>query len=140
MPSASWCFFCLYFTLQKINTKRSPNATKLFGDFFYLEDTQGAKGAQGRKLVGPTRHQGAPGAPDSPCWGVEPMGTFSTDFRLYKYSKIPETLGESMKHFFYRRKFHNHEIQSRGLFLHSAGGVNNHGEVLHDPCCPSDDV
>ena len=27
--------FCLFFTSQKINTKRSPNATKLFGEFFW---------------------------------------------------------------------------------------------------------
>ena len=27
-------FFCLYFTLQNINTKQSPNAVKLFKDFF----------------------------------------------------------------------------------------------------------
>ena len=26
--------FCLFFVLQNINIKRSPNAMKLFGDFF----------------------------------------------------------------------------------------------------------
>ena len=42
--------------------------------------------------------------------------------RLYKYSKIPKTLGESRKYSF-RRKFQNHEVQSRGLFRYSAGGA-----------------
>ena len=26
--------FCIFFVFQEISTKRSPNATKLFGDFF----------------------------------------------------------------------------------------------------------
>jgi hypothetical protein len=112
----------------------------LLKNFFYPEDTQGAKEAHGRRPVGPTRHQGAPGSLGVLWWIVEPTGSFSTDIHLYKYSKIPKTLGESRKYSFRRRKFQNHEIQSRGLFRHSAGGGNDHGGVLHHPCCPSDDA
>ena len=33
--------FCLFFVLRNINMKRSPNATKLFGDFFLdIRDTR----------------------------------------------------------------------------------------------------
>ena len=49
--------------------------------------------------VGPTRHQGMPEAPGTPWWVVEPMGSFSTNIRLCKYSKIPKTIGESTKYF-----------------------------------------
>ena len=69
-------------------------------------------------------------------WG--PLDT--TYLHLYKYSKIPKTLGESRKYSFRRCKFRNHEIQPRGLFCHSSGGGNDHRGVLHHPCCLSDDA
>ena len=49
--------FCMFFTLQEINTKWSPNATILYGDFFGPEDTQWAKAAPGGAPRGaqPTR-------------------------------------------------------------------------------------
>ena len=133
-------FFCLFSTLQNINTKRSPNATKLFEDFFWQEETSEASSGHEKMLVGPTRHQGTPGAFGASWWVVGPMGIASNYLQLYKYSKIPKTLGESTKHFSSHRKFQNHEIQSGGLFRHSAGGGNDHGGVLHHPCCPSDDA
>ena len=71
--------------------------------------------------VGHTRHQSMPGASSALWRVVGPMGTVLTYLELYKYSKIAETLGESKKYFFYRCKFQNHEIQSRGLFQYSAG-------------------
>ena len=108
--------------------------------FFWTEDTQRAKEVHGRRPVGSTRHQGAPGALGMPWWVVESTGTFSADFHLYKNSKISKPLGESRKYSFRRCKFQNHQIQSAGLFTHSTGGVSNHGGVLHHPCCPSDDA
>ena len=44
-----------------------------------------------------------------------------------------------MKHNSSHCKFQNHEIQSRGLLQHFAGGVNDHGVVLHHHPCPFDD-
>ena len=35
--------FCMFLTSQEINTKRSPNAAKLLGDFSGPEDTCWAK-------------------------------------------------------------------------------------------------
>ena len=49
---------------------------------------------------------------------------------LYKYPNIPETLGESKKINSSRRKFQNHQIQSR----------HHHGEVHHLHWCLSDDA
>ena len=109
-------------------------------NFFWTKDTQGAKEVHGRRPVGPTRHQGALEGPGAPWWVVGPTGGFSTNYQLYKYSRIPQTLGESRDQSFHSRKFQNHEIQSRGLFQHSAGGGNVHRGVLHLPCCPSDDA
>ena len=39
--------FCMFFTSQEINTKRSPNAAKLFVDFFGPQDIQWAGEAPG---------------------------------------------------------------------------------------------
>ena len=73
MPNASWCF-CLFFTSQKINTKRSPNTAKFFGDFsrqtrhtMGQESTRGVlRGEQGpprweqptKARLGPQAHPG----------------------------------------------------------------------------------
>ena len=140
VPSASCCF-CLFFTSQNIPTKRSPNTTKLFGDFSGPEDNLGAKEAPEGRSVGPTRHQGTPGGPGAPWWVVGPQGyVSSTASRLYKYPNIPETLEESTKHNSSHCKFQNHEIQSRALFRHSTGGEHDHGGVHHPHWCSSDDA
>ena len=81
--------------------------------FFCPEDTQGAKG------------------PHGPWWVGDPTGSFLACLHLYKYSKIPKTLGESMKHVSSRCKFQNHEIQSRALFRHLARGEHDRGGVHH---------
>ena len=54
--------FCMFFTSQEINTKRSPNAAKKFVDFFGPEDIQWARNAPEGSSEGSTTHQGAPGA------------------------------------------------------------------------------
>ena len=68
--------FCLFFTSQKINIKRSPNAVKLFVDFFGPEDIQWDGEAPGGAPRGaqPTRaHLGArPGGLGPPRWPPAP--------------------------------------------------------------------
>ena len=63
--------FCLFLVLQNISTKRSPNATKLFGDFFGPEDNLGAKEAPGGGPWGPqdTRVRRRPLARPNGLWG-----------------------------------------------------------------------
>ena len=54
--------FCLFFTSQEINIKRSPNTTKLFGDFFMDQKTS----------IGPEQHLGVPRGGHNPpgrAWG-----------------------------------------------------------------------
>ena len=122
--------FCMFFTSQKINTKRSPNATKLYRDFLWNK----------WKILGPgytwggpeegTTHQGAPGGPNAP-WSVVPTwGAPRTASLLYKYPNIPETLGESTEINSSRHKFQNHQIQSR----------HHHRGVHHVHWCLSDDA
>ena len=55
--------FLLVFTSQKINTKRSPNAAKLFEDFFGPEDIQWAKEVPEGSSEESTTHKGALGGP-----------------------------------------------------------------------------
>jgi hypothetical protein len=58
--------FCLIFTSQNIDIKRSPNVEKIFGDFFCPEHNLGAKEVQEWRPVGP-------------------MGVLSIASQLYKY-------------------------------------------------------
>ena len=67
MPVA---IFCMFFTSQEINTKRNPNAAKLFVDFFGPEEIQSAGEAPGGALRGaqPTRaHLEAQARPGGLC-------------------------------------------------------------------------
>ena len=121
---------CMFFVSQEINIKRSPNAMKLFVDFFGPEDIQWAREASGGCPEGGTTHLGAPGGPGAPWWVVPTSGAPWTASLLYKYPNIPETLGESTKYSSSRRRVQNHQIQSR----HQLGGVH------HVHWCLSDDA
>ena len=120
----------MFFTSHEINTKRSPNATKLYGDFFGPEDIQWAKEVPEGSLEGGTTHEGVPGGPGAPWWVVPTSGASQTASLLYKYPNIPETLGESTKINSSRRTVQNHQIQSRH---HHEGGHHFHW-------CLSDDA
>ena len=61
---------------------------------------------------------------------VPTPGAPRTASLLYKYPNIPEKLGESTKINSSRRKFQNHQIQSR----------HHHGGVHHPHWCLSDDA
>ena len=77
-----------------------------------------------------TTHQGAPGGPGAPWWVMPTSGAPWTASLLYKYPNIPETLGGSTEINSSRRKFQNHQIQSR----------HHHGGVHHPHWCLSDDA
>jgi hypothetical protein len=102
--------FCPVFVSQKINIKRSPNAAKLFRDFFGPEDIQLAKEVPEGSPEGSTRHLGVPGGPGAPRWVVPTSVASRTASLLYKYPNIPETLGESTKINSSRRKFQKPQI------------------------------
>ena len=98
--------------------------------FYGPEDTRWAREAPGGAPRGaqPTRaHLGPPGAPR---WVVPTSAASCTASLLYKYPNIPETLGESMKINSSRRKFQNHQIQSK----------HHHGGVHHPHWCLSEDA
>ena len=124
----------LFFACFLVHRISIPNGVQMPQNFleifFWTKDTQGAKEVHERRPMGPTRHQGVPEAPGVPWWVVGPTRGFSTTSQLYKYSDIPETLGESPKHNSSCRKFQNHEIQSRALFRHLAGGEHDHGGFI----------
>jgi hypothetical protein len=122
--------FCLVFYLQKIHIKRSPNAAKLFGEFFGPEDIQRTEEVPERGPEVGSTHHGVPEAHGAPWWVMPSSETSCTASLLYKYPNIPETLGESTKINSSRRKFQNHQIQSR----HHQRGVH------HVHWCLSDDA
>jgi len=62
----------MFFTSQEINTKQSPNAAKLFVDFFGPEDIQWAKEVPKRE----------------PWWVVPTSVASRTASLLYKYPNI----------------------------------------------------
>ena len=86
-------FFACFFTSQKINTKRSPNAAKFFGEFFWAR----------RRWMCQRSTKGVP--PGAPWWVVPTSMASHATSLLYKYPNIPETLGEVMKNNSSRRKF-----------------------------------
>ena len=88
---------------------------KLFGDFFWSEDTQWAKEVPERWAVEATTHQGALGPPRRALMGCALHVPPSTTFDAYKYPNIQKTLGESMKNTSNHRKFQNLEIQSNTI-------------------------
>jgi hypothetical protein len=89
--------FCLVFVSQKINIKRSPNAAKLFGDFFGPEDIQWAKEVPERSPEGSTRHLGVPGGPGVPKWVVPTSVASRTASLLYKSPIFQKPYGSRRK-------------------------------------------
>ena len=80
-----------------------------FTELFYgLVDTQWAKEAPKGLLEGSSTRQGALGDPGMPRWVVPTSVASRTTYLLYKYHKITETLGDSMKINSSRRKFQKH--------------------------------
>ena len=105
--------FSMFFTSQKINIKRSPNAMKLYREFLWAKrNTLGPGCTWGSPEEG-TTHQAAPGGPGAPWWVVPTSGAPRTASLLYKYPKNTRTLGESTKYSSSRRRVQNHQIQSR---------------------------
>ena len=122
--------FSMFFTSQKINIRRSPNATKLHGEFLWARRNTTGPGCAWGCPEGGTTHQGAPGGPCVPWWAVPTSGAPRTASLLYKYPNILETLGESTKINSSCRRVQNHQIQSR----------HHHGGVHHFHWCLSDDA
>ena len=77
----------------------------------FFENFSGPEGTTWAKEVpegcpeGGTTHMGMPGGAGAPWWVVPTLVASRTASLLYKYSNIPETLGESMKTNSSQRKF-----------------------------------
>ena len=102
--------------------------------FLGLEDTQETWSARQKSHEAATRVEGAP--PDL----VGPSVTPDLDLPPI-YSQISQKLpGEPRNHFSTAATFCTHEIASRGLFRHPAGGGFDHGGLLHQHHCLSDEA
>jgi hypothetical protein len=70
--------FCLFLVFREISTKQSPNATKLFDDFFRTRETLEASGGDQMITEETGRQQGAPEGVGAPCYLVGPTGLHLT--------------------------------------------------------------
>ena len=106
MPSASCCFLPVL-VFQNISTKRSQNATKLFGDFFTGHKRPWKLRERARRWSsgpqGTRARLGGRGA-GAPWWLVGPCYLRLTYFQLHKFSKIGKPTKSHPKHFLRRRK------------------------------------
>ena len=120
-----------YFLLRKKSIPNRVQTQQNFLENFSMpEDAWWAKEVPEGCPKGSTTHLGAPGGPSASWWVVPTSVASRTASLLYKYPNIPKTLGQLTKHNSSRRKFQNHEIQSR----------HHHGGVHHPHWCLSDDA
>ena len=107
--------------------------------FLGPEDIQRAWSARRQRHEAATRSEGTPrGVAPPPLWAPRD----STDLFLPpKYSQISQNLpGDPQNHFSTAATFYTREIPSRGLFLRPAGGGFDHGGLLHQHHCLSDEA
>ena len=129
MPNASCCFLQVFLHRRK----SIPNGVQTQWNFLWIFLDQ-------KTSSGPEKHLGVLRGEHNPpgrAWGarharwvVPTSGAPWTASLLYKYPNVPKTLGESTKINSNRRKFQNHQIQSR----------HHHRGVHHPHWCLSDDA
>ena len=91
--------FCMFFTSQEINIKRSPNATKLYRDFFWTRRNPMGQSCTWGCPEGGTTHQ-----PGAPRWVVPTSVASRTPSSPYKFTNIPKPFGVALDQKFHRRK------------------------------------
>ena len=108
--------FLLVFGFAEYQYERSPNATKLFGDFFGPEDIHWARAAPG----------GCPEGPGVPRWVVPTSVASRTPSLHYKFPNSPKPIGVTLDQKFRRRN----ALYPRGTnldpFRHPARGGDHH--------------
>ena len=106
--------FFACFLLCRISVPNGVQTQRNFSKNFYgPEETTWAKEVLEGRPEGGTTHQGASRGPGAPRSVVPTSVASHTASSPYKYPNILETLGKTSKHNSSRRKFQNHEIQSR---------------------------
>ena len=134
-------FFPCFRVSQKRNTKRSSNGMNLPWWFFLDQRTPRRLGVQvtraTRRPQGWRARRGGRACPPT-LWGPR----WPPDLDLPPiYTHIPRKLPwEPQNHFSTVATFSTHEIPSRDLFRHLAGGGFDHGGLLHQHHCPSDEA
>ena len=123
--------FCMFFTSREINIKRSPNATKLYGEFLWSRRNTAGPGCTWWESRGGDNPPGRTRRPSRALVGCAHLGCPPTASLLYKYPKNPRTLEASTKYSSSRRRVQNHQIQSR----HHHGGVHHFHFCLSDDAC-----
>ena len=123
-------FFACFLLRKKLIPNRVQTQRNFLENFSGPEDTWWVEEVPKGCLEGGTTHLGASRGPGAPWWVVPTSVASRTASSPYKYPNVPKTLRVSTKQNSSRRKFQNHEIQSR----------HHHGGVHHPHWCLSDDA
>ena len=134
-PAQIFVVFAYFSVSQKRNIKRNPNGMKPSGEWF-LEQTQSRR--LGVDVTKQSRKPWGKEARPPPSWA--PRG--STNLLLSPiYTHIPRKhQGAPRNPISTAATFCTREIPSWGLFWRSVGGGIDHGGLLHQHHCLSDDV
>ena len=126
-----------YFEEKKYQTETNRNET--FGSAIFGKDViwETWSSSQGW-LEEATRVEGAPPIGRAPCL-MGPSGVHRRTSSSYISLRTPKTSREQTKHNFHRRNLLIREIPSWSLHQHSARGGIDHGGLLHQHPCPSDE-
>ena len=137
--------FCLFLVFQKIHIKWSPNAAKLFDDFFWKETDPGSFGGAAEEPQGPHKPPGRATPPGVPWCLVGPLWHLFAWLQCWKILYIQKppkvNLDEFLRH---RKPLYLHDLIyspflapcrrgesiTRG-HLHHPGGLHDEEGVVH---------
>ena len=133
-PEPVSVFFAYFRVLQKRNTKRSPNGMKLSRWSFLDRKETRRLGDESETQRG--SHEVGGRVP----YLMGPSGiSWPSSFPIY--TLIPwKHPGEPGNHFSTTATFCTRDIPSRDLFRHPEGGAFDHGGLLHQLYCPTDEA
>ena len=127
--------FLLVFVFSENHYQKESKREKKIGLIFSEpEETHEASGEDQKSHEEATSLEGAPPglwAPRCPSW-PNSSTINSQIFPIYQRERR-ENLSAAAS-------LYSSAIPSGGLFQYSTGGGIDHGGLLHQPCCPSDDV
>ena len=134
----SVAIFCLFLIFQKISTKRSPNAMKLFDKKFWTKETLEASGGDQRMYEETARRPGAPRGRPVALWA--PRGSVWPNSTSINSQILGNQQRATRKTFYAPASLCSDGRQSGDLFWWCAGGGIDHGGHLYQPCCLHDDA
>ena len=126
--------FFAYFLFEEISTRRSRNAMKHFNDLFPDKRHPRSFGKRPEGKQGDDKAIGRPNASWAPPGSVWPNSTSINSLKSGNQQRVTRNT------FSGTACFCSSMVPSGGLFRYSVAAGIDHRGLLHQPCCPSDDV